>query len=172
MKKIPLLLLIFFIIACEDKFSTVHSKIVPAKEAVHRNDTLIKDSVTNSVFSRLNNSGNFGMVYTYFPPDDIKDKLMEIVFSGTARTNYAYSNASIIVTIGSKKDVQLGWAGRNLRFFFTDINSWCEFRDSVTFQREAWQDPYHRIDIFAYLPGPTFENFDLDTLRVKIKVKD
>ncbi len=173
MKKILFLLpIIFFIISCEDKFSIVESKTFPAQQIAHQNDTVINDTITHSFFSRLHNRGAFGMIYTYFPPDNIRDKPMEIVFSGNARTNYAYSNAFVNVTMGSKKGVQLGWTGRNLRYFFTDINTWCKFRDSVTFKREDWHDPYYRIDVFSYLPNPTQENFDIDTLFVKIKVKN
>ncbi len=172
MGRIVIFLALFFsIVSCEDKFSTVHSRSLPAQASIRRNDTIIKDSITNLFFTRLSNKGSFGMMYTYYPPDDVRDKLIEVVFSGKARTSYPHSNASIVVTVGSKKDVQQGWTGRNIRYVFTDINTWCEFKDSVVIQREAWQDPYYRIDVFAYLPGPTAENFDLDTLHVKIKVK-
>jgi hypothetical protein len=158
-------------VSCEDNYQVVESKILTAKTPPAQSDTIVVDSLTNTQFSRLHKPETFGMTYRYYPSAEIRDKEFKVVFSGRARTNYGFSNAYIIVSVGSQKE-SFGWYGTSLRYFFTDVNTWCNFKDSVSFKRESWHDPYYCINVFAQLADSPTEKFDIDTLHVEVKVKD
>jgi hypothetical protein len=170
-KAVFIIVVLVCFISCDDNYQVVESKILTAKAPPSQSDTIVIDSLTNIPFSRLYKPGTFGITYRYYPSLDIRDKEFKVVFSGRARTNYGYSNAFIIVSVGSQKE-SFGWYGTSLRYFFTDVNSWCHFKDSVTFKRESWHDPYYCINVFSQLADSPSEKFDIDTLYVQVKVKD
>jgi hypothetical protein len=173
MKRIGILFSLFFLISsCEDQYRTVDAKTLAATGPAHLSDILIKDTTNGFVFSRLQRDAGFGEVYNYYLPDSLKGKNFNIVFKCRARTNYAHSAASICVRAIDKEGKLLAWHGGNLRYHFTNINTWCEIKDSILFNLQGGYDPYYCLNVFTFLPGPTKEKFDIDSLQVQFKIKD
>lgn len=173
MKRIGILLSVFFLItSCEDKYRNVDPKILGSEGLQHVSDTLMKDTSSNILFSRLQKNGGFGCIYNFYLPDSLKNKNFNIVFYGRTRTNYAHSTSAICVRAIDKEGKLLDWYSGSLRYYYTDINTWCSFKDSMMFKLKGWLEPYHCISIFSYLPGPTNETFDIDSLQVQFKLKD
>lgn len=164
----------FFLIlmcSCEDRYDTINTCIaLPDKEA-HHDDTIMKDSIKGFYFSRLTEASSRGLQCNYTVPPELKNSELEIVFSGKIRTNFAVTNAFINVAAMSEDGAMASWNGLVLRYFITDINKWCPFKDSVHLKPESWHKPFHTIQTFSYRAGSTTEVVDVDSLTVVVKVK-
>jgi len=171
-KKIaPLILIIFFLYACEDKYSTLKSFNITAAGRSATADTIIKDSINNFYFSRLRYPNTGGLSATYTLTPEHQNKRLYVVVSGRARTNYAQSNAAIVFTAYDDREELLLWHALSLQYYFTDINKWCAFKDSLFFHPAVKNKYYGKISVVAYLGNATNERFDIDTLKVEIKEK-
>lgn len=173
MKRIGILLSVFFLISsCEDGYHTVDPATLSATGPKHFSDTLIKDSISGTSFYRLYRNAGFGTVFSFRLPDSIKSKFINIVYSGKARTNYGHSAAAICARTSDKDGKLLTWYSGNLRYHFTDVNTWCPFKDSMFIKLQGWMDPYYSLDVFSFLNGPTNEVLDLDSFQVQFKIKN
>lgn len=167
---ITVLLLCFF--SCNRNQSVlVMTEEVFANPANQREDTVLKRKDNKGYFSRLYKPNSHGLISRWIIPDSIAEYDFKILFSGRARTNYAYSNASIMLAVMSKEQTVNVWTPLMLRYYFTEINKWCNFKDSLTFKHEAWQSAYYYVNVFAYLGDSQKENYDIDNLKVEIFAK-
>lgn len=172
MRLITISVLFSFLISCDDRYTTIDSIAFKLNENTYKSDTIIKDTVDGKLFSRLYKPESYGVMYQHYLKKEVIEKEMKVVFSGKIRTNYAFSNAAINVSVGSKAGNPLGWSGKSLRYHFTDINTWCPFKDSVKLKHESWQEPYYVINVFSFLGNSMNEKFDLKDLNIQIKLKD
>jgi hypothetical protein len=161
---------LFLFGSCQKEAELIVKKKVFAQADVHKEDTIMKEG--NRYFSRLYKENSMGLIGEFIVPDSLKEKELIVTFYGKARTNYAFSNASIRVAVISEDKEVLGWPVFNLRQQFTENNEWCYFRDSVSLIHQSWQKPYHYIDVAALLGNSTHEQFDIDTLFFDIKAKE
>jgi len=167
---IAAIVLCFF--SCDrDKYKLVSSSDEFATPGNQRDDTIIKKENNNDYFSRLYKPNSNGLISRYTIPDSISEWDFKVLFSGRARTNYAYSNAAILVAVMSEDKTAQVWTPMMLRYYFTETDQWCNFKDSMTFKREAWQKKNYYVNVFAYLGNSEKENFDIDNLSVQILAK-
>lgn len=172
MKYVLFIALLVLFVSCDDRYRIINSSTVALIKTNSQNDTILKDSLDNSLFSRLYFPQSFGLIYTYQIPDAFKEKEIVVCFGGKIRTNYGFSNSAINVSVRSKNGVSQGWNGRALRYYFTDINTWCPFRDSIRFKHDSWQEQYDVISAFPFLGNSPDEKFDIKDFQVQIKVKE
>jgi hypothetical protein len=163
---------LFFLTACKDKYSSILSNsVVLDKYYRPHEDTLLKDSIQPRLYSRLYKPNTFGMRTFFELPKSAQGKDLYVVVSGRTRNNYGQPYGAIAVTTHSEKMEQLCWELIKLRFQYTGINEWCEFRDSLKLPPRFYESEYTLINVMAYLPQGS-ENFDLDGLKVVVKQKD
>jgi hypothetical protein len=160
---------VFLFSRCENRYQKIYSEIVIPSPKRCKQDTIIKDSLHNFYFSRLNKASTSGMQFVFNVPEKNQDKELCVVFSGRARTNYAYSNASISFMALTKEGEQLFWNAIKLRNVFIGNNNWSAFRDSVIFPRNFFGKKYSLITGFPFLGESSSENFDVDSMRVEIR---
>ncbi len=158
-------------VSCKDHFDTVHEQVIQVDTSNLRDDTLMMDNSLSHSFSRLKKSNSFGRVYTYKYPDALIGKELLLVFEGKMRTNYAESNSTISLAVHEKEGGQLNWMSIFLRRHFTDINTWCRFKDSIRIDPKYIGKKSATVTCMLYLANSNKENFDFDSLKVKIKVK-
>ncbi len=168
-KKIIGILALILFFSCEDKYELIDSKTIVSDSKKINGDTILYDSSGSFYYSRINKANSQGLLSQFILPDEFKTAQLEIVFSGRVKTNYAQSNAYINVAPFDQYGVMLGWNGICLRYYFTEINKWCYFKDSIHLKYESWNQPFHLINTFSYLGNSTNEKFDLDCLHVQIK---
>ena len=164
-----LALILFF--SCEDKYELIDSKTTVPDPKKINGDTILYDSSGSFYYSRITKINTQGLLSQFTLPDEFKTKDLEVVFNGRIRTNYAQSNTYINIVPYDRNGVMLGWNGVSLRYYFTEINKWCYFKDSIHLKFESWNQPFHLINTFSYLGNSTKEKFDLDCLHVQIKVR-
>ncbi len=164
------IIVLFFFTSCDKEYNIVFTgSVLPDKKVIIA-DTILQDSITKKLFSRLTKPNSQGLTSQFILPEENIGKEVEIVFSGRARTNYAHSNAYINVATFSENKQFLSWNSLFLRYYFKDINTWCDFKDSIHFKLATGENPARIIHTFSYLGISTKENFDVDGLTVKIKV--
>lgn len=154
--------------SCDDKYIMVNANRVVPELGKQREDTILKDLKSNIYFSELFHPASNGLISNYVIPKEINEQELKIVFKGKARTNYVHSAASIVVAILSEDKAALSWTPVNLQYYFTELNEWCDFRDSVIVRHEAWQKPFYYINTFAFLGNTNGEKFDIKELEVEI----
>jgi len=173
LKKIIFLILVsFFLQSCEDKFSTIYkAQITVNNNRPNTADTVLYDSINHFKFSRLNKIDVSGITSTFVLPKEHQNKALWVIFSGRARTDYAHSNSSITTAAMSEKNECLVWRAVFLRYFYTDINKWCYFKDSIYLRPDFDGKVYNEISSFAFSGSSSNEKFDIDTLNIQIKAK-
>lgn len=164
-------ILIFFLYSCDDKYNTIQTFKVTANNRSATADTVMKDGSGNFYFSRLRTPGTAGLIATYTLSTEHQNKGIYALVSGRIRTNYAHSNASIAFAAYDDKNEVLVWRAVFLRYYFTDIDQWCAFKDSIYFPANTKGKYYKSISALAFLGNSMKENFDIDTLKVEIKEK-
>ena len=112
-----------------------------------------------------------GLRAEYTLPKKAQKKELWVVISGMIRTNYAHSTAIIAVQTNSEDGQMLCWKALHLRYYFTDINKWCFFKDSIYLPKGYYDKAHSKIATFAFSGTSANENFDLDSLFVTIKQK-
>jgi hypothetical protein len=157
---------------CNDKYNTFQSAVVTVSNNKGvANDTIIKDSVFNFSFSRLQKATARGLNATFTITPEHQEKDLYIVVSGKARTNYAHSNSSITLSAVSSKGELIAWKAFLLKYYYVDNNKWCYFKDSIFLKDNVDSKFYSVINVFGMLGDSKTENFDLDTLHVQLKEK-
>lgn len=165
-----ILFLLIFFYACDDKYATFEKSVI----TVHNNrsgsaDTVMKDQGTDFFYSRLRKKNTGGLSAICFIGPAHQNKKMWVVVSGRVRTNYAHSNSTITLSATSKENEVLLWRAIFLKYYYTDCNKWCYFKDSINLPAGYFNKAYTAITAFAYLGDSEKENFDLDTLKVEFK---
>lgn len=167
---------IFFIVGlitvmygCGKKNKTIFTDtlVVDDKYKPHE-DTVLIDSIRPILFSRLHRPNSFGMRTAYQVPTELQGKKMYVVVSGRSRNNYAHSNAVIVVVTHNAKNEQLSWDFIRMKYQYTEVNYWCNFKDSLKLPPDFYGKEYNLITVMAHLPEGA-EKFDLDGLKVEIK---
>lgn len=124
-----LILIIFFLQSCGEKYSTFQHYETTVKNNKPAGDTIVKDSILNFYFSRLCKPGAGGLKASCWIGPAHQNKKMWVVVSGRMRTNYAHSNATITFSaIGKNNEIVL-WRAIFLKHYAEDINKWCFFKD-------------------------------------------
>lgn len=173
MKIFSILFFIYIVFtSCDDKFVIAKSGTVLPDEKLERDDTVLTDSIQKFKFSRLYMPTAHGLIYSYQVPTELSKRDFYIVFDGFARTNSPHSFAYINVNADSEGGVNLSWNGLSLRYYFTDLNKWCYFKDSVYIKHEAWYEPFYKINTYAFTGNSQGENFDIKNLNVQIKIRE
>jgi hypothetical protein len=163
--------LVLVLSACEDGYQTIVESNIVLSENKTTDDTLLKDNAQNFYFSRLSKPNTFGIMFDYILPEDAQNKEVYVIVKGQSRSNYAQSNALIVVVTHNKEGEQLSWMLMPLRYYYTSINEWCSFRDSVRLPSNFKGKAYNLITVVAHQPISTAENFDLKEMQVSIKAK-
>jgi len=167
---------IFFIVCliistygCGKKYKTIFTEtlVVDNKYKQHE-DTVLIDSIRPVLFSRLYRPNSFGMRTAYQVPTESQEKKMYVVVSGRSRNNYAHSNAVIVVVTHNAKNEQLSWDFIRMKYQYTEVNYWCNFKDSLKLPPNFYGKEYNLITVMAHLPEGV-EKFDLEGLKVEIK---
>lgn len=158
--------------SCDDKYVVVSTTLNLPKNSKPIDDSLLTDSNNATIYSRLSVPGSYGITSKYIIPKELKGKELEVVFEGKARTNYMHSNAYVNVTAYAPNGQNIIWNGVSLKYYFTEVNKWCYFKDSVHIKPESWEPEYHNINAFAFLGTSNNEKFDIDSFKVTIKAKE
>ncbi len=166
-----LYVIILFISSCGEKFESIHKEFVIANPKVLAEDVVIKDSIENFYFSRIYIHDKCGLQIIYKLPKEYQNKELWVVVRGRARTNYAHSNANISLNTRSIDGQMLCWKATRLRYYFTDINKWCHFKDSIFLTNSLFDKTHYTITTFAFLGNSGSELFDMDSLIIDIKQK-
>ncbi len=157
--------------SCDDKYEIVNSVLNLPDSTRTIDDLVYTDSISKSLFSRLSKPGTYGITSKYIIPKELKGKELEVVFEGKGRTNYMHSNDYVNVTAYAPNGQNIIWNGISLKYYFTEINKWCYFKDSVHIKPESWEPEYYNINAFAFLGSSANEQFDIDSFKVTIKAK-
>ena len=162
LKKFTLLFtVIFLLVSCTDEYKTIQSLNITSKNNKAGTSSLsILDSVTKLTFSRLNTKAAGGLIGTFKVGSDYKNKALWFVVSGKIRTNYAHSNATITFAGNEQNGEIILWRAIYLRYFFTENNKWCFFRDSILVPPNINQKYFSEISAFAFLGNSEAENFE------------
>ncbi len=159
----------FSIISCKEKYREIYSCLALPDDKNRKDDTLLADSLATYKFSRLYKPRSSGLTCSFKVPVEFNKNSYYVVFSGKSRTNYAHSNAAVCLSSSDISGNQIDWKAAQLRYFYTDINTWCAFKDSIFIKYETWNKPYQYITVFAFLGDSEAERYDLDSLKVHIK---
>lgn len=154
--------------SCNDECWLMNSTKVFPEPSKQRQDTILKEATTNVYYSQLYRPASNGIIANYVIPEEIKEHEIKIVFNGKARSNFVHSAASIVVAILSEDKSAVIWTPVNLQYYFTELNQWCSFKDSVIVRHEAWQKPFYYINTFAFLGNANGEKFDIQNLEVQV----
>jgi len=175
MKIVPIYRIIFivsvFFVSCADRYETIHEQSILIDKKNLRDDTLIKDSISQHYFSRIKRKGSYGRMLNFQLAKDQVGKEFYVVFEGRIRTNYPQSNSTISVATNDRSGNQIDWLVAFLKPFYSTVNEWCYFKDSVRIEHNKKGSKLTAISCFAYIPVGTDELFDMDSLRVAIKQK-
>jgi hypothetical protein len=173
------LFLILILCSCEDKFRTFDVQTITVannkrdtRDTINKpgvQDTVMTDSTGKFRFSRLRFPSSRGLTATCMIEETHREKPLWIVFSGRVRSNYAHSNATITMAAVSPENGMLVWNGSLLRYYITDVNRWCHFRDSFYLESTFTNKPYGEVSVFTFLGDSEHENFDVDTLHVEFR---
>ena len=158
--------------SCGDKFVNVCESVITVdNNRPNTGDTVLFDSINKFKFSRVNKRDASTLVASFTLPKEHQNKALWVVFCGKARTNFAYSNSSITLAAMSEKGECLVWRAVLLKYYFTDINKWCYFKDSMFLKPNFDGKFYNEISTFGFSGVSQGENFDMDSLKVIIKAK-
>jgi hypothetical protein len=157
-------------VCCGNNYNTIEVQTLSSNNVRRVNDTVMEDSFHHLQFSRLSKPASFGMTADFKLPEEYQGHECYVVVSGRARSNYAQSDAFIVV-VTHKDQEQISWMVMPVKYYITELNTWCPFRDSIRLPEKIDGKTYNLITIAAHLATSQKENFDLDTLRVSIKQK-
>lgn len=171
LKSILCIVLVLLINACGEGYQTITQRTIVLDRKKTKDDTLIKDTTQNFYFSRLSKSNTFGIMFDYTLPEDAQNKEVYVIVKGQSRSNYAQSNALIVIVTHNKENEQLSWMLMPMRYHYTSINQWCNFKDSIRLPANFKGKTYSLITVVAHQPISTAENFDLKDMQISIKAK-
>lgn len=154
--------------SCSHSYDSIYTTRVIAEWKETAGGRTVKDSVTQLVFSRISEPNNGGLACSYAFTDEQRKGIYKVVMSGRIRTNYAHSFSYINVSTSDLGGVLIDYKALPLRYYFTDINQWCYFKDSAEFKYESWNQPYANVSVYGFLGESPGEVFDMDTLHVVI----
>lgn len=143
--------------------------IIADKHNLHAEDTVIVDKWSKKAYSRLSKPNVAGIQFYYELPTEYQDKHLYVVFDGKVRTNYAQSNAAMVLLAFDKNKNQLCWLVTPLRPSILKQNEWCHFRDSVHISNAINGFNYVALNAFPYINGSSNENLDIDSLKIIVK---
>ncbi len=166
-----LIVTLFFLAGCSDKYQVIQSITVTPNINKPTGDTIILDSTKKFYFSRLRAKGTGGLIGTYKVTADHVNKQLYIVVSGRVRTNYAHSNSTITVAVNDDQKNTIVWRAMSLKYYFTEINKWCPFKDSIMLAPNTDGKYYNEISVLTFMGPSESENFDIDTLKIQVKEK-
>ena len=165
-----LLALTCVLVSCSKPDEVIYQELIIAnKHKLHAADTTIVDSVSNTAYSRLSKPNSAGIQFYYELPQEHQDKHLYVVFDGRIRSNYAQSNATIVLTAFDKNKGQLCWLVTPLRPSILKQNEWCHFRDSVHISNAIHGTNYVSLNAFPYINNSSNENLDIDSLNIIVK---
>lgn len=169
---ISVIAVIFLLASCEKFTELSQSRVVATGKTKNNADTILFDEAARVFFSRLTHSNSIGMRVTCSIPQTKNDQELYVVLEGRARTNYANSNSGIALSGNNHKGEQLCWRFLPLRYFYTDLNTWCHFKDSIYIKTNYQWKNYIRFTAHANLTSSANEIFDLDSLTLTVKRLD
>jgi len=158
-----------FLLSCNDRYKEIANCNVIAGKQGPNQDTLIIDSISTTSFARLWKANTSGLICYNAIPKEHSTSRYNIVFNGIARTNYAHSNACIILGTSDEDGKVINYIVHPLRYHFVNINAWCAFKDSIFIPYENWNKPYTNFSTYAFLASSEKENFDMQYLNVTVK---
>lgn len=158
--------------ACDNSYETLISKVVIPDQNHVLGDTLINDSLSGHVFSRLYRHSTAGLQFQYDIPTEHQQKKMLVIAGGKIRSNYAMSNSGFAVSVYDNHSKQLVWTILPLKIAYLGINKWVYARDSVLIRANYYNAIPAHVSVNSYLGESKQENFDLDSMFVIIKMAD
>ncbi len=161
-----------FLVSCNENYEPISSSLVIPKQEHVLGDTLIKDSVSGRVFSRLYKHATAGLQFQYDIPKEYQHKKIRVVVGGNMRSNYAMSNSGIAISVYDNKSNQLAWNVLPLKTAYLGINQWVLTKDSLLVPAYYYNNIPSHISVNTYLAESAHENFDIDSMFVIIKVAD
>lgn len=159
---------VFLMMACEEPLV----EIATQKFTFHKEGATVPlgsdpDSPQH-YFQRLDSTAVYGITFRYkLKPEDDK-KRMALILKAKARTNYIYSNATIVVVTHRGTD-QVHWQPYHIRGHFVDLNVWNNIYDSILLPMNDDFYHYDNITAFASLEFPKAEKFDMDSVTFILK---
>lgn len=168
---ILLFFICFFCFSCREEFKSAQKFSVTALNNPPSGDTAMLDEKDKFYFSRITNPSCGGLNAPWKISEENRNKRIWVIFSGRARTNYVQSNATISVAAIGLNQTAVVWQAVFLRYYITDINAWCPFKDSVLLPKEKLEQKYSMVNTIAYLGNSKEEKFDIDTLKVEYKLE-
>lgn len=171
-KAIAFFFLCLFCFSCREEFKSVQKFDVTALNNPKSGDTAIYDEQDKFYFSRITRPSCGGLNAPFKIEEKNRNKKIWVIFSGRARTNYVQSNATISIAAVGLNQMTVVWKAIFLRYYITDINQWCPFKDSTLLPREKLEQKYSLVNTIAYLGNSTNEKFDVDTLHVEYRIED
>jgi hypothetical protein len=170
-KPVILSFLCLLLASCEDRYAVIQTLAITPEALPGRADTVMTDAAGNFRFSRIKTRATGGLNAGWTLPEERRNKELCVVVTGRARSNYAHSNADIVLAASSPTNKLTVWRAVHLRYFNVDENHWFPFRDSFLLKATAENEVYSSMNIFAFLGDSEKETFDMDTLKVIIKEK-
>lgn len=170
---LPTIIFVLLFVSCSSPNEIVDSQLIVAgKPNTSSGDTVIFDSITRTFFSRISKMSTAGLQYVYTVPEINQNKHFYIVFKGRVRTNYAQSNAAIVLMAFDKDKQQLCWMNAPLRPLIVKQNEWNYFQDSIHIPNVMNDVRYTTLNAFTFLGNSTSEKFDVDTFSVTLKRRE
>lgn len=157
--------------SCAERYEEIGRQLTTARTNKMREDTLIFDSIHKSYFSRIMKPNGGGLQTVYQIPAEHQNKELWVVLEGRIRTNYPHTHSTITLITASEKGEMLCWKASFLSTYYTKLNDWCHFKDSIWLPHNFNNTSYKVINAFAYLGNQPGEKFDMDTLIVTVKRK-
>lgn len=156
---------------CHDRYLSIYETMLFPKTGYRsQDDTVMTDSLSGQLFSRLQRAGTYGIKLDYDLPQQHRGKPLVVVVQGVTRTSNAYSNALIMVSASTAKKGQVASERVTMRYQYTAMNQWCLFRDSVLLRPEYFGSIPEHLTIYTHLPQGN-ELFDVKDLTVTISEK-
>lgn len=156
---------------CNTSYQEITTQTAIPSEVSHLDDSILIEKSTGLSFSRIHKKESMGLRVPFLLPDNLKGKELYVVFNGIAKSNYAYSNASIVVSVYNTRKQQIIWKSFPLRYNFLGVDVWSPFTDSLYLSGSFDNKNYLFIQTFSFLGNSESEKLDMTYLTVKLKAK-
>jgi hypothetical protein len=162
-------IILFVITACNQKpqVELISKTFTFSKDTPHLNIVPDQEDSTHYIV-RLDSNFMYGFGMQYKLTEQDRNSDLVLIAKGKARTNYIYTDGSVIFATFFKGKPG-GWGAMKLREQIVDLHVWNSIYDSVLLPKNSEWYPYDSLAIQAAKGNAKFEYFDLDSMTFTIK---
>jgi hypothetical protein len=168
--KFGFVLVLCYFCSCKRDAEIIDQKRILAGDAgVHQMDTVLMDSLTNTLFSRIQKPNAEGMAYTYTLKAPYLEQEIYVIYKGKVRSNFAFSQGALAFVAYDEWGQQLCWWGITLRPHLQYQNEWNTFSDSIHIPALIEKRKYSGIKAYPFLGNSPGEKLDIDSFEITLK---